>query len=134
MPPIPENRTMTRRTTIALTAAALALASCGGDNSGPDWDGYAAYLTAEVRPDDEPIDREGVQEIYDEGFSCDDTTNEFYIAQTADGGRDLKSAAAAIYYLCGEDQAVDTFRSVFGVAGAADVRDWTPTFERHASG
>lgn len=117
-----------------LALAALALASCGDDSTGPDWDGYAAYLTAEIRPADDPITAAELRDIHDDEFSCDDTTNEFYVARALDDGRDIADIAAPIYFLCDEDQAVAAARSILGVSGAADVRDAATTFERYAGG
>lgn len=99
----------------------LALGGCGDDAGGQDWAGYAAYLTNEVR--DTPITEDELRDTFDDGFECDATENGFFLAQSVDNGSDPLGAAAALYYLCGEDQAVEVTRDVLGADAALEVRD-----------
>lgn len=50
-------------------------------------------------------------------FSCDEQTTEYFLAQVADGG-DPMGSAATLYFLCGEHQAVNVTRDVLGANAA----------------
>lgn len=96
----------------ALALMALALAACSG-SSGPDWDGYAAYLSAEVRPT--PITGSELAAL-DPSVTC-----EIVVSLTrwglAASYSDAESQTAHDYFLCGSDFA----RSVVHAATDGDA-------------
>ena len=110
--------------------AAVTLGACGGGDQ-PDWDGYTAYLNAEIR--DTPATVEEIRKIHDGEFSCDDDANAYFVAQGVDRRGSAASSLAALYYLCGEDQARDVAQRVLGARGTDVISDELDVWESHAS-
>lgn len=117
---------------IALGLAYLAFGRGGGGHS-PDWAGNAAYLSAEVRPDD-PITADELKDIYDGEASCPDLTAtqqaaEDYVATIGGGSNTtVEEQAASDYFMCGEDYAKAHAFANFGMEAAVAL---TPSFFDH---
>lgn len=85
---------------VSLLALLVIAVSCGGGSIQPDWEGYAAYLNAEVR--DDPITAEELSELS--------------FAPECDGNDHLSvvlfpnnwKIVAQQFFMCGEEYALET--------------------------
>lgn len=105
------------------------LGSCGRE-SGADYEGYAKYLNARVRPDDPISIAELKRNTRDHSCSPETIEDSWRLLEGTDDT--VESRVADAYFLCGKSTAVEVVRSRYD--GAAErgllrlIDDELPTY------
>jgi len=100
---------------VVVTAAVLV--ACGGGDGGPDWEGYADYMTHRSSRGT-PIAAKEVERLMGGDRNCGETSLEFFWAASADEGTEARDTTANVYFTCGAEGARTMVRSQ--TAGAVE--------------